>query len=415
MHDYFCRLNTTMQNFMFTMLKDSHKIAAKTSLDVMIELYRKNADLSLVNPSRMIHSLCADDFFQPGASCRSKAYYCKKSVSLASDYPITHLQKYAEWEKSSIITIDEGLRLSGVCHRPSRIKLSFHPKHKMFKCSGASFAEKRKQNYCKKIIGCLILMHGFARKYERDVAQCRERAKALSQEYSYGFYPRGQGRRRSTYEYLKAAIDLPGFPLHTVRSCSNKYSRFTLRSVIQNGSRMVECRRKSRDTIALKERVANCFEFIAECKAMIGCAVQTSPCRDSLIGNETTLGFVTELNSTFDTDLERCFHFGVSLVKVDDTIYCQARGNFKYANKEFCPSYAETCARMVRCAHGEVPRCRFTKSGKVVQSPMYENLVFDYPAPVDSNDPRYLMPIVYQCNRKHGYPHKIHLYFFLQN
>merc|ERR1712241_903179 len=36
------RLNTTMQNFMFTMLKDSHKIAAKTSLDVMIELYRKN-------------------------------------------------------------------------------------------------------------------------------------------------------------------------------------------------------------------------------------------------------------------------------------------------------------------------------------------------------------------------------------
>ena len=29
------RLNTTMQNFMFTMLKDSNKIAAKTSLDVM--------------------------------------------------------------------------------------------------------------------------------------------------------------------------------------------------------------------------------------------------------------------------------------------------------------------------------------------------------------------------------------------
>ena len=38
----YIRLNTTMQNFMFTMLKDSNKIAAKTSLDVMIELYRKN-------------------------------------------------------------------------------------------------------------------------------------------------------------------------------------------------------------------------------------------------------------------------------------------------------------------------------------------------------------------------------------
>ena len=45
------RLNTTMQNFMFTMLKDSHKIAAKTSLDVMIELYRKNVwrDAKTVN------------------------------------------------------------------------------------------------------------------------------------------------------------------------------------------------------------------------------------------------------------------------------------------------------------------------------------------------------------------------------
>jgi len=54
------RLNTTMQNFMFTMLKDSHKIAAKTSLDVMIELYRKNAwrDAKTVN---VIGTACFSD------------------------------------------------------------------------------------------------------------------------------------------------------------------------------------------------------------------------------------------------------------------------------------------------------------------------------------------------------------------
>ena len=47
----YIRLNTTMQNFMFTMLKDSNKIAAKTSLDVMVELYRKNVwrDAKTVN------------------------------------------------------------------------------------------------------------------------------------------------------------------------------------------------------------------------------------------------------------------------------------------------------------------------------------------------------------------------------
>lgn len=36
------RVNTSLQNFMFSMLKDNHAIAAKMSLDVMIELYQKN-------------------------------------------------------------------------------------------------------------------------------------------------------------------------------------------------------------------------------------------------------------------------------------------------------------------------------------------------------------------------------------
>jgi len=32
----------TLQNFMYTMLRDNNVIAAKKSLDVMVELYRKN-------------------------------------------------------------------------------------------------------------------------------------------------------------------------------------------------------------------------------------------------------------------------------------------------------------------------------------------------------------------------------------
>uniref|UniRef100_A0A1B6LCF6 Protein SDA1 n=1 Tax=Graphocephala atropunctata TaxID=36148 RepID=A0A1B6LCF6_9HEMI len=36
------KLNTTLQNFMFSMLKDSNPKAAKLSLDIMIELYKKN-------------------------------------------------------------------------------------------------------------------------------------------------------------------------------------------------------------------------------------------------------------------------------------------------------------------------------------------------------------------------------------
>lgn len=45
------KLNSTLQNFMFTMLKDSNTRAAKMSLDIMVELYKKNVwnDVKTVN------------------------------------------------------------------------------------------------------------------------------------------------------------------------------------------------------------------------------------------------------------------------------------------------------------------------------------------------------------------------------
>uniref|UniRef100_A0A1A8L591 Protein SDA1 n=1 Tax=Nothobranchius pienaari TaxID=704102 RepID=A0A1A8L591_9TELE len=45
------KVNTTLQNFMYTMLRDSHPIAAKISLDVMVELYKRNVwnDAKTVN------------------------------------------------------------------------------------------------------------------------------------------------------------------------------------------------------------------------------------------------------------------------------------------------------------------------------------------------------------------------------
>lgn len=51
------KLNSTLQNFMYTMLKDNNPIAAKMSLDVMIDLYRRNIwrDAKTVN---VITSAC---------------------------------------------------------------------------------------------------------------------------------------------------------------------------------------------------------------------------------------------------------------------------------------------------------------------------------------------------------------------
>ena len=50
----------TLQNFMYTMLSDSDLLAAKKSLDAMVELYKKNIwkDAKTVN---VIASACLSD------------------------------------------------------------------------------------------------------------------------------------------------------------------------------------------------------------------------------------------------------------------------------------------------------------------------------------------------------------------
>ncbi|XP_028397743.1 protein SDA1 homolog isoform X2 [Dendronephthya gigantea] len=54
------KVNSTLQNFMYTMLNDSNLVAAKKSLDVMVELYKKNIwkDAKTVN---VVASACLSD------------------------------------------------------------------------------------------------------------------------------------------------------------------------------------------------------------------------------------------------------------------------------------------------------------------------------------------------------------------
>ena len=48
------KLNTEIQNFMYKMLQDAHQVAAKTALDIMVELYKSNVwhDAKTVNVIR---------------------------------------------------------------------------------------------------------------------------------------------------------------------------------------------------------------------------------------------------------------------------------------------------------------------------------------------------------------------------
>ncbi|KAI8617642.1 SDA1-domain-containing protein [Chytriomyces sp. MP71] len=64
------KLNKTLQNFMYTMLKDDHEIAARKSLEVMIELYTKN----IWNDAKTVN-VVAEAVFSPHAKLASTAIH----------------------------------------------------------------------------------------------------------------------------------------------------------------------------------------------------------------------------------------------------------------------------------------------------------------------------------------------------
>ncbi|KAI9346463.1 SDA1-domain-containing protein [Obelidium mucronatum] len=64
------KLNKTLQNFMYTMLKDDHEIAARKSLEVMIELYTKN----IWNDAKTVN-VVAEACFSPHPKIASTAVH----------------------------------------------------------------------------------------------------------------------------------------------------------------------------------------------------------------------------------------------------------------------------------------------------------------------------------------------------
>ena len=64
----------------------------------------------------------------------------------------------------------------------------------------------------------------------------------------------------------------------------------------EDGSHFLECKRTATQVIELKERIEDCFDFVARCKKMIKCAKKTNACENRIFGNETNFGFVTDID-----------------------------------------------------------------------------------------------------------------------
>uniref|UniRef100_A0A8C8DQH2 Protein SDA1 n=1 Tax=Oryzias sinensis TaxID=183150 RepID=A0A8C8DQH2_9TELE len=65
------KVNTVLQNFMYTMLRDSNPIAAKISLDVMVELYKRN----IWNDAKTVNVITTACFSKVTKVCISMLFY----------------------------------------------------------------------------------------------------------------------------------------------------------------------------------------------------------------------------------------------------------------------------------------------------------------------------------------------------
>uniref|UniRef100_A0A672SPD8 Protein SDA1 n=1 Tax=Sinocyclocheilus grahami TaxID=75366 RepID=A0A672SPD8_SINGR len=88
------KLNTTLQNFMYTMLRDSNPTAAKISLDVMVELYRRN----IWNDTKTVNVITTACF-----SKVTKVHFLALYESSPDDGPTTRdlMVRYSTGTKSS--------------------------------------------------------------------------------------------------------------------------------------------------------------------------------------------------------------------------------------------------------------------------------------------------------------------------
>lgn len=85
------KLNKTLQNFMYTMIKDTSEIAAKKSLEVMMELYKKN----VWNDSKTVNVIAESCFSDAPKLCAPSLHFflgtCDNKDDEDSDDEVTDL------------------------------------------------------------------------------------------------------------------------------------------------------------------------------------------------------------------------------------------------------------------------------------------------------------------------------------
>ena len=354
-------------------------------------------------PSKSVQFGCHDQV-NPHWPCHRKIAKCQKIVTALAETVIINNITLSQFRFETVRITD----IQFICSASRQFR--FHYDDQVMTCYGPEGKYALGRILSDTFFRCVRSSLDRLSIYEQETEQCATQF----HDDRVGRYGVDRGVRFGA-EYLKKRSNVTVFPYHYFLRCALKLPRATV-SLDNKG--VVECRRLTVRIVTSYQKWPTCHDFVAACMAIFDCFARQSPCLSDRFGRETRDGFLLD-SSGKDARISTqhsCRHWGVALTTTrDGNVYCKAIRLFSLKSfGQFCPSYDWICQKVLRC-HQTRNQCRYVAVNDT-QNMMWEMPsfgIFNFPMTdlPPSENPRNLVPKLFQCNKKYGYASKVFLYF----
>ena len=353
-------------------------------------------------PSKSVQFNC-HEHVNPDWPCYRKIAKCRKMVTALAETVIINNITLSQFHFETVRITD----IQFICSASRQFR--FHYDNQVMTCYGPEKKYALGRVLSHTFFHCVRSALHRLSVYEQDTEQCATQF----HDDRVGRYGVDRGVRFGA-EYLKKRSNVNAFPHHYFLRCALKLPRATV-SLYYNG--VVECRRLTVRIVTSYKKWPTCHDFVAACMAIFDCFARQSPCLSERFGWETTEGFLLDssVKQARISSQHSCRHWGVGLTIQDDKVYCKAIRLFSLKSfGQFCPSYDWVCQKVLRC-HQTRNQCRYV-ADNTTRNMMWEMPsfgIFNFPMTdlPPTNNPRDMVPKLFQCNKKYGYVSKVFLYF----
>ena len=217
-------------------------------------------------------------------------------------------------------------------------------------------------------------------------------------------------------EYVRKKMFKESFPSHFFGQCSGRIP-VVIVDIPYRTKDTVECRRRTDNIIKSIDTLKTCHDFVATCKKIFDCLENLQPCTSVKFGPETSLGFEMEnvKNFPYSQEMPPCDHWAVQITVGVHTnnLLCAAKRIFRVKSFEFCESYEWVCQKVLDCLNTR-EFCIYSPNKATnfgFEEDVRAGILNFQMGEISEKNPRELVKHLYECNKRLGYPHFVHLYF----